>query len=261
MKSKKIINAFIAVVLIGLMIWGMMLILTWNFKTPNALLIELGKTGATLALVTAIGGLVQWILKTEDLERETRKETITFYRNLLSDFKSVYDKMEKARLLIHANRTAKTYGEQMRSLIENVVTLNNIKRALNPEFPVLQKELSTCIDKMQAFIDNLLVEYGNNYKRLSILQEIDEKKKQQLIEERMKTIDSKIEVANIPSIAWKEIEKLENLSAIKDEKSGKYKIDFLDYLDQASEILRKRIPVKEGINTLRYYEKVHIQNV
>src|SRR4051794_26843932 len=123
-----------------------MLILTWKDVHPNVLLIELGKTGASLSLITAIGGLVQWILKDRDSAKEKEKETLNFYRNVLSDFKSVYDKVEKARLLIQAHRTAKTYGEEMRELITGVVILHNIKRALNPEFPQLKNELDPCID-------------------------------------------------------------------------------------------------------------------
>ena len=66
-------------------------------------------------------------------------EKLNFYRNILSDFKSVYDRVEKARLLIEAHRTAITYGEQMRELIGGVVTLHNIKRALILNFPSSEK--------------------------------------------------------------------------------------------------------------------------
>jgi hypothetical protein len=221
-----------------------MLALTWNVDKPNALLVELGKTGASLSLITAIGGLVQWILKNRDAAREKEKETLNFYRNILADFKSVYDKVEKARLLIQAHRTAKTYGEQMRELIQGVVILHNIKRALNPEFPELTKELTPCINAMNLFIKDLLLEYRDNYKKISILQEIDEVKKENLIKERIKDANAEIKDDDIPSSAWEQIESLNRLSAIKDEKFSEYESNFLVHLDQASAILRMKIPIK-----------------
>jgi hypothetical protein len=245
MKSNKFINAFIIVIVGGLAIWAVMLILTWKEDKPNALLIELGKTGATLSLITAIGGIVQWILKDRDAAREKDKETLNFYRNILSDFKSVYDKVEKARLLIHAHRTAKTYGEQMQELIVGVVILHNIKRALNPEFPELQKELNPSINNMNLFIKSLLNEYRDNYKKISILQEVDEAKKRKLIEERIKDSNPEIKDDQIPSGAWKQIENLTKLSTLKDEKFGDYETNFLMHLDKASTILRTKIPAKK----------------
>jgi hypothetical protein len=248
MKPNKIIKAFIIVIVVGLSIWGAMLILTWNDNKPNSLLIELGKTGASLSLITAIGGLVQWILKNRDAAREKEKETLNFYRNVLSDLKSVYDKVEKARLLIQAHRTANTYGEQMRDLIEGVVILHNIKRALNPEFPELQEKLNPCINPMNHFIKDLLNEYRDNYKKISILQEVDEAKKRSLIEQRIKDSNSEIKDDDIPSSAWKQIENLNKLSAIRDEKFREYESNFLMYLDEASAILRAKIPVEERSN-------------
>src|SRR4051812_25241735 len=103
MKSRR--NTIIALsvtTVIGLVIWVSMLILTWGIDKPNALLVEMGKTGASLSLITAIGSIIQWILKDRDLvmqrilkdrdaEKQKEKETLDFYRNVLSDFKSVYD--------------------------------------------------------------------------------------------------------------------------------------------------------------------------
>jgi hypothetical protein len=257
MKSRRnIIIALSGITVIGLVIWVIMLILTWGIDKPNALLVEMGKTGASLSFITVIGGIIQWILKDRDLamqrilkdrdaEKQKEKETLNFYRNVLSDFKSVYDKVEKARLLIQAHRTAKTYGEQMRELIDGVVILHNIKRALNPEFPELQEKLNPCISAMNRFIKELLDEYRDNYKKISVLQEIDEKKKEKLIEEKLKDSNSEIIDTDIPSRAWKQIENLNKLSAIKEEKFKEYKSKFLVHLDKASAILRMKIPVEK----------------
>jgi hypothetical protein len=223
-----------------------MLFLTWGDNNPNELLIDLGKTGASLSLLSVIGGLVQWILKNRESEKQKEDEKLNFYRNLLSDLKSVYDRVEQARLLIEAHRTAKTYGEQMRELIGGVVTLHNIKRALNPEFPNLEKELKPCINSMNQFIKELLSEYRDNYKRVSILQEIDETKKNILKEENAKITNPDIVETAIPSNAWDQIKKLEKLAILRDDENfDKYKTGFLAHLDKASLIIRQRIPVEE----------------
>ncbi|HPN69391.1 MAG TPA: hypothetical protein PLZ32_07725 [Saprospiraceae bacterium] len=236
---------FIIIILVGLSIWCLMLIVTWDGSKANELLTELGKTGANLSLITAIGGLVQWILKEREAANQKEKETLNFYRNVLADFKSVYDKVEKARLLIQAHRTARTYGEQMQELIQGVVILHNIKRALNPGFPNLKAELIPYINKMSYFIKDLLTEYRDNYLQISILQEIDEKQREKFIQEKLIDQNKEVMVSDIPSSSWKQIENLAKLSAIKDEKFNEYQANFLVPLDEASSILRKKIPVEE----------------
>lgn len=44
--------------LLGIVIWGLMLYLTWNLEKPHTLLTELGKMGASLSLITVIGALI-----------------------------------------------------------------------------------------------------------------------------------------------------------------------------------------------------------
>lgn len=245
MKSKTLIIGLIVIIVIGLILWGLMLALTWGQSTPNELLVDLGKTGASLSLISVVGGVVQWILKNRESEKQKEEEKLNFYRNMLSDLKSVYDRVERARLLIEAHRTAKTYGEQMRELIGGVVTLHNIKRALNPGFPELAEELKPCIDKMNGFIKGLLNEYRDNYKRISVLQEIDEAKKGIIKKKKEQEESPEIHTDEIPSSAWSQIKKLEKLWILRDDdKFDLYEAHFLDHLDEASEILRKRIPVE-----------------
>lgn len=246
MKSKNLITILLIIVVIGLTLWSIMLALTWGDPNPNELLIDLGKTGASLSLISVIGGLVQWILKNREFEKRKEDERVSFYRNILSDLKSVYDRVEKARLLIEAHRTAKTYGEQMRELIGGVVTLHNIKRALNPEFPGLANKIEPCINPMSQFIKGLLTEYRDNYKRVSLLQEIDEIKKGIFKSDNAEVIDLEIEDNDISLSAWKQIKELKKLAILRDDENfEKYRSDFLEHLDRASAILRKRIPIEE----------------
>jgi hypothetical protein len=153
------------------MLW---LTLTYTNINENALLIHLGEIGATLAVLTVLGALVRAVLKEYDETRREEKAKHEFYRAVLADFKSVYDLVESCRLLVGAHQSAKTYGEQVRGLVVGVVTLHNIKRALDPEFPELKNELGEPIKEMTKFIKGLLNEFRDNYKKISQLQAADE---------------------------------------------------------------------------------------
>ncbi len=262
--SRSILVILLISFLFGFLLWGGMLWLTFGDTLPNELLIEMGKIGASLSLLTVIGGGLQWILKERDIarqqvekeldderraldkqrdiDRQKENEKLAFYRNILADLKSVYDRVEKARLLIEAHRTAKTYGEQMRELIGGVVTLHNIKRALDPEFQDLKKELKPHIDKMSRFIKDLLLEYRDNYKLISVLQGADEEEKKRIQAEALK--GEEILEKDIPARAWRKIKALEILEILRDDSKYKeYEARFLVHLDKASVLLRKRIPV------------------
>lgn len=246
--QKKISSIFLLLLIFisGLILWGLMLFLTWDVQNPNSLMIDLGKTGASLSLISVIGGLVQFILKNRETEKQREKEILIFYKAILSDFKSVYDMVEKARLLIEAHRTAKTYGEQLRGLIDGVVILHNVKRGLNPGFPDLEMALKPYINSMNQFIKGLLSEYRDNYKRISILQEIDELKKEVYEKELAKSAENETQDFDIPADAWNQIKALEKLSIlIDDEKFEEYRSSFLTHLDKASAIIRTRIPIEE----------------
>lgn len=252
MKKPAIMIPLVAIFGLGLWVW--MLCLTWNEESPNALLIHLGETGATLAVLTVLGALVRQVFLERDnaerlreQERHERRQKeearLEFIRNLLSDFKSVYDRVESCRLLIEAHRSAKTYGEQMRQLVDGVVTLHNIKRALDPEFPLLKAELEEPIREMTAFLMKLLEEFRDNYREISKLQAADEawnKHQRATLPAQGK---SPADYAPV-SRAWEEIRKLAELSALRDsDRFSEYQAGFLVYLDSASATLRNLLPV------------------
>lgn len=269
MNGRKVTLILIVVALLGLGLWGAMLKLTYCEASPNALLVHLGKTGATLAILTVLGALVRQVLverddsrRREEDRRDRKRQTeedrreqerhemrqkeearLQFIRNILADFKSVYDRVESCRLLVEAHRSAKTYGEQMRQLVGGVVTLHNIKRALDPEFPLLKEELSDPIHEMNGFLKKLLQEFRDNYREISELQAADEAwnkhQRDTLPAQGKEPADY-----NPVSRAWAKIETLPELSALRsDDRFGEYEKGFLVYLDRASATLRSLLPV------------------
>lgn len=243
-KMKKSRLYLLLVIISGLTLWASILWLTWGEKAPNTLLIDIGKSGASLSLITVIGGLTQQILKERENAKQQREATYTFYRNILTDLKSVFDKVEKARLLIEAHRSAKTYSEQCRELINGVVILHNIKRATNTIFPILDEDIRPSINAMSLFIKELLKEYRNNYKEIALLQEVYEERKNQF----KKSILNKDNITekDFRSEAWEKIQGLPKLSILRDDnKFHEYESKFLQHLDYSSKILRTRLPVEE----------------
>ncbi len=259
-KPRKFVNDYRSITTaaaIGVSLWASMLAVTSQFKEANPLFGKLGELGATLVVATVIGGLVQYEFKlreerrqmaTKEEEERRRKEEARydFYRNVLADFKSVYDRVENCRLLIHANQSAKTYGEQVRELIGGVVTLHNVKRAMNPGFPVLEAELKEPIRQMSKFLKKLLHEYRKNYKEVSHLQSADESWNEYAREHLPK--DGKPPESYVPvARAWARIKEFDMVVLLQDDKDNykKYRQRFVKWLDQASEAIRKRLPVQE----------------
>ena len=79
-----------------------------------------------------------------------------------------------------------------------------------------------------------------------MLQEIDQKKKERFIEQTINSSVTEISGSDIPSGSWIQIENLKKLGALKDENHSSYEAAFLKHLDQASAILRQKIPVEAG---------------
>jgi hypothetical protein len=262
MNEPKTTVTITTVALLGLGLWGAMLKLTYDETPPNDLLVHLGETGATLAILTVLGAVVRQVFLERDRDEDRREQErhekrqkddarLDFIRNLLADFKSVYDRVESCRLLVEAHRSAKTYGEQMRHLVGGVVTLHNIKRALDPEFPKLKEELTEPIREMTRFLKYLLEEFRNNYREISKLQEADEAWNKYQRETLPKQDEPPSKYSPV-SRAWEAIEKLPRLSALRDDNRFKeYESGFLVYLDAASATLRSLLPVGDIVPSAR----------
>lgn len=245
MKNCGFTVVLVIVILCGVGLWGSMLWLTIGDDGPNRLLIHLGETGATLAVLTVLGGLVRAAFMEREETRQRDQAKLEFYRAVLADLKSVYDRVESCRLLVDAHQSAKTYGEQIRALVGAVITLHNIKRALDPEFPRLSAQLRDPIREMTAFIKDLLNEYRDHYKKISHLQVADEAWNKHFRERLAKAERSPSEYKPLAR-AWTEIQKLPKLAVLRDDKHFKsYEASFLKHLDAASATLRTRLPVDE----------------
>jgi hypothetical protein len=139
---------------------------------------EVMLTAATsLIFVALLGGLVKLLLDDVQRQRESRYERARFITAILADLKSVYDRVERVRILIGAHHSALTYGNEMRDLIDSTVQLSNVKRALDAGTSGIQSglcEIRNGVDLMKNYLEGLIEEFVAEYKVIADKQRIYE---------------------------------------------------------------------------------------
>ena len=226
---------------IGILAWGGAYSYTADAAVRNDLVKVVGAAGATLAFGGVVGGLLTQVFKWWDERRKDQAAEQAFYRAMLDDLKAVYDLVERSRLLIEAHKSAKTYGEQMRTLPDADIKLHNIRRALRPGFPELQQDIEAPLRECSSFIQTLTGEFRREYKRISNLQAADEARNKEQRENYAKGVipRDKLELADE---AWRAISALEALKVLREEdRSDEYYVGFLWHIDVASLHLRRRL--------------------
>jgi hypothetical protein len=210
---------------------------------------------ATTALVFGafFGGLVKLWLDDFQRAREARQEQLRFVTAVLADLKSVYDRVERVRILIEAHRSALTYGDEMRDLIDAEVQLRNVIRALDQGTSgILEGHLEDArraVRSMEGYLKSLTAEFRDKYKGIADKQRIYEAEFKRLLED-----DKQVDWSTVQppaSKAWADIEKLPNLRGFREytdreEYATGYGLQFVGALDLASWILRAELKRLRG---------------
>lgn len=217
--------------------------------TLNAELSKIFAQGAvTLFFGALLGGVVTLLIADFDRRRLQRAAQLDFCSNVLTDLKNVYDGVDRGRTLIRAHRSAKTYGEEMRHLIEARIKLLNVVRALKfDERGVPLNSISIEVESMERYLKTLIVEFEEKYKEISQLQSLYEVRIKHAFEKIASAPDAPVlPPANLP---WESIAKLkavadfiasaEQSDAKSTSANGEYGRQFLVPLDNASAKLRK----------------------
>jgi hypothetical protein len=195
---------------------------------------------ATLLFGGLLGGVLKVLLDEVVAAKRRREDAAEFVANVLADLKGVYDRVARARTLIPAHKSVKTYGGEMRDMIEARVQLRNVTRALERRAEgvgdEVRRTVTDHVSQMETYLDRLTTEFRDNYKTLS-----DE---QRGYEERAKAMlkiyaddSTGAEPPHLPGFVW---DRLSSLPVLKDfigEGQG-YQSEFVAPLDNASESLR-----------------------
>jgi hypothetical protein len=131
-----------------------------------------------LLFVGFAGPAIKLLLDDFQKSREKRSEQAQFLTNVLADLKAVYDRVERARILIPAHQSALTYGKEMRALIPSRVRLRNVIRALHRGTsgipPDKLEDLKRAVRLMEVYLGLLTDEFQLNYKRIADKQKAHE---------------------------------------------------------------------------------------
>src|SRR5437870_8584231 len=140
----------------------------------------------TLVFGSLIGGVVKLLLDDVQMRRAQRAERVRWIRAVLDDLKSVYDAVERARRLIVAHRSALTYGNEMRNLIDARVKLKNVRRAVKNTPRALADDAAHAVGcsvrRMDDYLDWLGDEFEQRYREISEAQTVYEARRHKAIE-------------------------------------------------------------------------------
>jgi hypothetical protein len=197
----------------------------------------------TLLFGGLLGGMVKVLLDDVVAAQRRRADAATFVTNVLSDLKSVYDRVARARILIPAHQSVKTYGEEMRDLIEASVQLRNVVRALERRAEGIDEkargEIAGKVRQMEGYLETLTLEFRDNYKALSDRQRGYEERSQVLLK-RFAESEGHATPPELPGFVWDSISRLEKLSDFIGD-AETYEAEFVKPLDDASESLRDEL--------------------
>lgn len=198
---------------------------------------------ASLALLfgACFGGIVKMLLDQAVAEKRRRDDAAAFVANVLADLKTVYDHVERARLLIPAHQSAKTYGDEMREdVTAGVVQLRNVIRALQGRVAGvpgwLQDRVRPQVETMKDYLIELTDEFRAEYKPLADLQRFHEQKADKLAKAFAEG-SADVPQEKMPAFVWTAVERLPRLAEFMQGGPG-YETRFIGPLDAASEALR-----------------------
>jgi hypothetical protein len=199
-------------------------------------------TGAvTLIFGGLLGGVLKLLLEDVATARREREDAATFVTNVLADLKNVYDRVGRARLVIPAQQSAKTYGEEMRGLIDARVQLRNVMRALERRTAGVSEttrtHVASKVERMERYLEALTGEFRDKYKQVADLQRAYEARVTAALKQYAAS-NGTVSLPRVPNEPWDLLRRdFERLNSLIDG-APEYRKNFESALDDASEALR-----------------------
>jgi hypothetical protein len=183
----------IAVVTIGLcLVLAVVAIGLLSPADSDDLWTEAGKVALTAVGVAVIGGLVKFLfdqhayVRTQleleiEQKREARAKRDTIIRDLIMELDGLRNSVERARRLIRAHRSARSYRDRMQEIIDTRVRAEGLERKVealeDSDAGLLEgarHRLISHLEKSNKYLDALIQEYEEKYKPVADLQRLDE---------------------------------------------------------------------------------------
>lgn len=133
---------------------------------------EWGKALITLFVAILISGLLTLILSdySQSQQRQAANRNQAF--NWLSLLLGANNRFQSSLILIDAHKSARTYSDQVRHMIEVRETLRSLKEDLE----TLEEEVAADLQKILDYLEDLGDEYRHNYPRMSWAQRLHEER-------------------------------------------------------------------------------------
>jgi hypothetical protein len=204
MSSRHVLLVFFAIV--AIFSWIVIFILV-DATVRVDLLKQAASTLLQLALIVVLGAYAKYLLDQYSADRQRRETQHQAQIEALNSLTKSYWQIKKAFHIIDAHRSAKSYGKQMRQIIDYRLELQRLNNEIQAGLYALDQvdidTIKTNLDEMDKRLGEVIDEWKVHYLRLSRLQNQDE-------------ATDKPNEKKVPN----EIGKLSVLGAIK--KDGKY---------------------------------------
>jgi len=165
------------VLLLGLLLVSTLVVVGVYYSSasgPNGpfrsdILKEVAKAFLQLAVIGILGAVVKYAFdRRADDQAKTTAEN-NFRRQMLEKLLGTYRELRKVRSYIEAHQSAKTYGEQMRVIIDVRLDLSEISHAIDTAKGVFKKaeDIKAAVSLMEEYLKELILEFESRYKGLS----------------------------------------------------------------------------------------------
>lgn len=148
--------------------------LALNASNPATVPFEAAKSLVAVATGLLLGGVLKFATDDHADTKRRRDEIERRFDALIADMHASHDRLEATRLLIAANRSAKTYGERMHDVIDAHVVLSKIARTPSISRFLSHKDDAGCLESMMAYLTALEREFRTNYEKVLSLQRYDD---------------------------------------------------------------------------------------
>jgi hypothetical protein len=189
MSGRQVLMVFIAIAAVSVALFGIIFIAA-DATLRTDLLKEAASTLLQLALIGILGAFAKYLLdrysadrqrRLDQSEREQEQREIEHKAqiNALNSLTTSYWQIKKALHIIDAHRSAKSYGAQVRQIIDYRLELQRLNNEIQAGLYALDDvdTIKSNLDAMDNRLEDVIDEWKANYLELAQLQNRDEKRR------------------------------------------------------------------------------------
>ena len=187
MLGRRVLLVFLTIVGLSASLFFIIFFRACDPTVQTDLLKKAGSTLLQLGLLGTLGAYAKFLLDEysadrqrqlaeADRERELRETKHTSQIKALNSLTTNYWQIKKALHIIDAHRSAKSYGEQMRQIIDYRLELQRLNNEIAAGLYALEDadSITQSLSEMDARLEAVMKEWQSQYLRLSQLQKQDE---------------------------------------------------------------------------------------